>query len=213
MRTPKLISNYSFMSEIELASLATRTIDALRTNANFPTLNPTFAEFEPVALDYLTKQGITASGRASTQQSREKDEAREALLVMMRRVVSYINNFTTVSSLQLSSGFQPVPDPSSLRSPRPSAWTRLRDSNRPGEILLEFEAVREAYEYELAIASALDTDGQPLWQNLGTVSSSRGNFYAPVVDGTMYYFRVRSRNKRGVSAWSPISSLRARVGN
>ncbi|WP_257667194.1 hypothetical protein [Parapedobacter tibetensis] len=132
---------------------------------------------------------------------------------MMRRVASYINNFTDMSSVQLSSGFQPVADRRSLQAPRSSSWTRIVDSNRPGEILLQFEAIKEAHEYEIVIASELDENGQPLWLEPRTIPRALGNYYSPVVDGVTYYFRVRSRNKRGVSHWSPVASLRARVNS
>jgi len=211
MITPKLITNYNPLSDSDLASLAARTADALRTNDNFPDLNPSFDDYEPLALDYIAKQAITSNGRASGQQKKEKDEARDALIIAMRAVTSYINNFTTVSSVQLSSGFSPVSDRKTTQSPRSSTWVRLADSTRPAEILLQFEAVVEAYLYEMQIAWELDADGNPLWQDLPPTSRSTGNFYAPVEDGVTYYFRVRSRNKRGVSHWSPVAALRARV--
>ncbi|MGS2741853.1 fibronectin type III domain-containing protein [Sinomicrobium sp. M5D2P17] len=213
MRTPKLITNYGQMSDTDLAAMATRTADALRTNTNFPELDPAFEAYEPVALDYVAKQAITASGRASGVQKEEKDEAREQLLVMMRKVASYINNFTDVSSIQLSSGFLPVSLPKTSRVPRASAWARLADSDRPGELLLKFEPIREAYLYEMQIASRLDEAGEPAWEDLDPAPRATGNFYAPVTDGVTYYFRVRSRNKKGVSQWSPVDSLRARVNN
>lgn len=211
MRTPKLITNYSYMSDPELANLATRTTGALRTNTNFPDMSPTFAEYEPVALDYVDKQAITANGRASGEQKKQKDEAREALIVMMRKVSSYINNFTELSSMQLGSGFYPVSDPRGQQAPGASSWTRIRQSNRPAEILLEFEAIRQAYQYEMQLATELDADGQPIWQSLPLVSDSRGNYFSPVTDGARYHFRVRSLNKRGVSVWSPVAIRKAWV--
>ncbi|MEC3880600.1 fibronectin type III domain-containing protein [Parapedobacter sp. 10938] len=211
MKTPKLITNYSGLSDTDLASLATRTVDALQTNANFPDLNPPFAEYEPVALDYVAKQAITANGRASGKQKEEKDEAREALLVMMRRTTSYINNFTQISSVQLSSGFYPVQDRKSGREPDAPSWTHIRQSNRPAEILLGFEPIRAAYQYEMQIATELDEQGQPLWQSLPLVSDSRRNYYAPVEDGVRYHFRVRATNRHGVSAWSPVATRKAWV--
>ncbi|WP_262249696.1 hypothetical protein [Parapedobacter soli] len=211
MRTPKLMTNYTHLSDADLASFAMRTADALRTNANFPDLNPAFADYEPVALDYVAKQAITAKGRASSQQKEEKDEAREALLKQLRAIASYINNFTTVSSIQLSSGFYPVADPKGSQVPPASSWARIRPSNRPAEILLEYEAIREAYQYERQIATELDESGEPVWQPLPPVSDSRGNFYSPAQDGVTYYFRVRSMNKRGVSAWSPVASRKVWV--
>ncbi|MBC9795140.1 fibronectin type III domain-containing protein [Sinomicrobium weinanense] len=210
MRRPKLITNYSHLSDGELAVLATRTLDALGENTNFPDLDPPFAEYEPVAQDYLNKQAVTAAG-GNLRETKEKDEARTALITMMRRVSTYINNFTDLASVQLSSGFYPVASPSSIRAPRPCEWTRIRASLRPAEILLDFPAIREAYEYEKQIADEVDQNGQPLWQSAGNSSSSRGNFHAPVQDGVTYYFRVRARNKNGVSAWSPVSSMRAMV--
>ena len=211
MKTPKLITNYSQLSDADLASLATRTVDALETNDHFPDLNPPFAEYEPVASDYVAKQAITAGGRASGVQKEEKDEAREALLVMMRRLTSYINNFTQISSVQLSSGFHPVLAPKPGQSPEASEWARLADSNRPGELRLLFEPVKSAYIYEMQLASETDETGQPLWQDLNPAPRAIGNYYGPVEDGVVYYFRVRSRNKKGVSDWSPVASLRARV--
>ncbi|HWK98542.1 MAG TPA: hypothetical protein VNQ55_01280, partial [Parapedobacter sp.] len=71
MKTSKLTTNYSYLSDTDLASLATRTVEALQTNSNFPDLNPTITDYEPVALDYVTKQAITANGRASGQQKEE----------------------------------------------------------------------------------------------------------------------------------------------
>lgn len=211
MKTPKLITNYDHLSDADLASLATRTVDALGTNANFPDLNPPFAEYEPVALDYVAKQAITANGRASGVQKEEKDEARDTLIVVMRQITSYINNFTQISSVQLSSGFYPVQQRKAGQVPPSPTWARLTDSNRPGELRLQFEAVRAAYQYEMQLASQLDAAGQPVWQDLDPAPRALGNFYGPVEDGIVYYFRVRSRNKKGVSEWSPVSSLRARV--
>lgn len=211
MRTPKLVTNYDHLNDSDLASFASRTADALRTNTNFPDMLPPFAEFEPVALDYIAKQAITANGRASSQQKEEKDEARKALLKSLRAVASYINNFTEVSSVQLSSGFFPVADPRGVEAPRASTWTRIRQSNRPAEILLEYEPVREAYQYERQLATELDENGEPIWQSLPPVSDSRSNYFSPVEDGVTYYFRVRSMNKRGVSAWSPVASRKVWV--
>ncbi len=211
MRIPKLITNYSYMSDPELANMATRTTDALRTNTNFPDLNPDYAEYEPYALDYVAKQGITANRKASELQRKEKDEAREELLKIMRRVANYINNFTSVSSIQLSSGFLPVANPVSLEVPETPLWARIRASKRPGEILLDFAAAARAYDYELQIAYEKAADGQLIWLPAGTNSSSRGNFYAPVQDGVKYHFRVRARNKKGVSLWSPVATHIAQV--
>lgn len=211
MRTPKLLTNYSGLSDGELANLASRTTDALRDNTNFPDMVPAFDEYEPIALDYVAKQAITAKGNASTQQKEEKDEARTALLKMMRAVTGYINNHTELSSVQLSSGFYAVAEKQKLGSPDPSSWTRIEMSNRPAEILLKYEPVLEAYQYERQIASEVDENGEPIWEPLQLISNSRENFYSPVEDGKTYYFRVRSLNKRGVSAWSPVAKRKVWV--
>ncbi|SEN33063.1 hypothetical protein SAMN05216436_114126 [bacterium A37T11] len=83
MRVSKLITNYTYLSDTDLASLANRTTDALRANTNFPDLAPPFTVYEPLALGFVAIQAITANGRASGQQKEEKDEARDALLVVV----------------------------------------------------------------------------------------------------------------------------------
>ena len=211
MKTPKLITNYEYLSDGELANMATRTADALRDNTNFPDMVPTFEEYETVALDYVAKQAITALARPNTQQAREKDEARDLLIDMMRRVTSYINNFTKLSSVQLSSGFEPVPPAKSKQVPRSPEWAKLADSNRPGELRLLFKSVKEAVEYEVDVTSEVDENGQPIWGTPWAVPRANGNYYGPVEDAVVYYFRVRSRNKKGVSNWTYGGKLRARV--
>lgn len=211
MKTPiKLKTDYSGLSNPDLGTLATRTMHALIDNSNFPALIPSYLEYEEVAQDFLIKQGIASEG-GSLLQREERDEARDALLVMMRRMVSYINNQTAISSVQLSTGFHPYSERKRGKAPRTPAWSRILDSDRPAEILLRFQSIKETYLYDLAIASELDENGTPIWEIVKTVSKAKGNFYAPVEDGVIYYFRVRCRNKHGVSDWSPASSLRARV--
>lgn len=206
MRTPKLITNYNHLNDSDLASFATRTADALRTNTNFPDMVPAFADFEPLALDYIAKQAITASGRASGQQKEEKDEARKALLKSLRAVASYINNFTDVSSIQLSSGFYPVADPKALQGPDPVEWIKFRQGRLPGEMILDWAAANGAKEYEYTIADAVDGEGQPIWGDIRRSSRSKGVIVTGLENRTEYRARVRSRNIKGESAWSSIAT-------
>ncbi|WP_257670842.1 fibronectin type III domain-containing protein [Parapedobacter tibetensis] len=206
MRRPKLKTNYGYLSDADLARLATRTADALRTSTGFPDLHPTFAEYEAVALDYIAKQGITAKG-GSIQQNQEKDEAREALIVMMRRVTSYINNFTDISSIQLGSGFYAVEPPSALLAAETVDWIKFRDGRLPGEVILDWAAVKAAAEYEYTIADGLDADGQPIWGEIRRIRRSKGNIITGLENRLEYYARVRSRNIKGESAWSPIATV------
>src|SRR3546814_19198926 len=101
----------------------------------------------------------------------------------MRQLASYINDFTQISSVQLSSGFYPVQERKPGQVPPSSSWARLLDSNRPGELRLQFEAVKAAYLYEMQLASELDETGQPLWRDLDPAPRASDNFYGPVEDG------------------------------
>ncbi|MEC3879739.1 fibronectin type III domain-containing protein [Parapedobacter sp. 10938] len=204
MRTPKLIINYSDMNDSDLASFATRTADALRTNTNFPDMIPAFAEFEPLALDYIAKQAITANGRASGQQKEEKDESRKVLLKSLRAVASYINNFTEVSSIQLSSGFYPVADPKTLQGPDPVEWIKFRKGRLPGEMILDWAAANRAKEYEYTLADELDAENQPIWGDIRRSSRSQGVIVTGLENRTEYRARVRARNIKGESAWSTV---------
>ncbi len=205
MRRPKLVINYNHLNDSELASFASRTADALRTNANFPDMVPAFADFEPLALDYIAKQAITANGRASGQQKEEKDEARTTLLKSLRAVASYINNFTEVSSIQLSSGFYPVADPKALQGPDPVDWIKFRAGRLPGEMILDWAAAKDAKEYEYTLADALDSEGQPVWGDIRRSSRSKGVIVTGLENRKEYRARVRARNIKGESAWSIVA--------
>jgi len=199
------VAHHHHPNQSDLPTFATRTADALRTNTNFPDMVPTFAEFEPVALDYIAKQAITANGRASGQQKEEKDEARRALLKSLRAVASYINNFTEVSSVQLSSGFFPVAYPKALQGPDPVEWIKFREGRLPGEMILDWAAAKDAKEYEYTLAEALDSEGQPIWGNIRRSSRCKGVIVIGLENRTEYRARVRSRNIRGESAWSTVA--------
>ncbi len=204
MRRPKLKTNYDYMTDGQLATLATRTLDALATNANFPDLDPAFADYQTAAQDYLTKHGITSKG-GSIQQNREKDESRDALIVMMRRVTSYINNFTDLSSMQLSSGFHPVEQPSELLGPLTVDWIRFRDGRLPGEMVLDWAAVKGAAEYEYNVTDQFDADGQPIWGEIRRSRRSKGVIVTGLENRREYHARVRARNIKGESAWSAVA--------
>ena len=206
MRTPKLVTNYDHLSDADLASFATRTADALRENTNFPDMVPAFADYEPLALDYVAKQAVTASGRASGQQKEEKDEARKALLKAMRAVASYINNFTSVSSLLLSSGFFPVAEPKALQGPDPVNWIKFRKGRLPGEAVLDWAAAKGAKEYEYTIADALDSENQPIWGDIRRSTRSRSIIVNGLENRTEYWARVRARNIKGESVWSSVAN-------
>ena len=207
MRRPKLLTNYKHLTDVELALLGEHSLIGLRDNSNFPNLDPPFEEYEIIVKNYLSKLGIASAG-GSIRETSEKNEARNALLTAMRKITTYINNTTELASNQLSSGFHPASSPKSISAPPPCSWSRIRLSRRPDEILLDFPAIKEAYDYEFQIADEIDENGQHLWKPAGTNSSSRSNFYAPVKMDTIYYFRVRARNKKGVSDWSPVSTIR-----
>lgn len=192
------------MSDGELANLATRTLGALATNTNFPNMDPPLADYQTSAEAYLTLHGISAKG-GSTQQNRQKDEAKDALLVMMRRVASYINNFTDVSSTQLSSGFYPVDPPEQTGAPQPVEWIRFRDGRLPGELILDWAAAKGAKEYEYTIADQKDAGGEPVWGDIRRARRSKGVIVTGLTNRTEYYARVRSRNILGESVWSTVA--------
>jgi len=71
--------------------------------------------------------------------------------------------------------------------------------------------VDTAWEYEYAVASERDEQGEIKWpEELMRTSNSRGNIIAPVTMGTLYYVRVRARNRRGAGDWSEAVTLMAR---
>ncbi len=210
MRQEKVYLSYHKWSDTALANLAGRTASFLDGNANFPTPPIALAAYQATVDDFRTAlQRATDNGGKLERTA--KDNARKALLEAMKQQAFYVNTVSAGDANKLvSSGFILTEQPQALTRPFSPLLVRLKDGDVSGELLLSFDAVYHAWEYEYAIAHQRDGAGELLWGEVRSTTNSRVTPIVGLEEGTIYYVRVRSRNGKGVSDWSTAVSRRVR---
>lgn len=202
MRKERIYTNYRRWSDDALATLAGRTVEFLTGNDAFPDLQTELADYADQVTDYRQKLEV-AKNRGSLVEVTAKNKARTALLRRMKQLSFQVNMVADGDAhLLASSGFILVGQPQVLRRPHAPLYGHLEDGGKSGELILRFEAIPNAWEYEYQIASDLDASGEPDWGETQRTTNSQRNLVAPVTPGQRYYARVRSRNPKGESDWS-----------
>lgn len=202
MREQRVYTDYRRWADDSLATLGGRTVEFLTDNATFADQQPDLATYTAQVTDFRQKLEIARS-RGSVVEITAKNNARRVLLRSMKQLAFYVNITANGDAhLLASSGFLLVGQPQALRIPHVPLFSILEDGARSGELNFRFEAIQNAWEYEYQITSELGENGQPAWNDLSRTTNSLRNVIAPVVPGTKYFARVRSRNPKGESDWS-----------
>jgi len=213
MRKDKVISNYGEWSDFELSTLAGRVVVAMNDSSaqtHFPSPDPELEVLEGLASDFIAKHEV-ASQRGSALQISQKNESRAALLAGLRRLAHYVNGIAEGrTSLLLSTGLVLVSAAKRLVAPGVTERIRLRDGALRGQMRLDFQAVKGAWEYEVNVGESVLGDPDMEWTRTFGTTSSRGNILTDLTAGVIYHVRVRARNGRGIGDWSEPVSLMAR---
>lgn len=108
----------------------------------------------------------------------------------------------------LSSGFEVSSYPRSADVPGVISGIFLRDGRQSGQMRLDFNRQPMTLLYEYRYAHEQDEEGNHLWGEPITTSSSRQNILAPVTPFKRYFVQVRAINGYGKSDWSePVSHI------
>lgn len=213
MRKDKVISNYGEWSDFELSTLAGRVVVAMNDSSaqtHFPSPDPELEVLEGLTSDFIAKHEV-ASQRGSALQISQKNESRAALLAGLRRLAHYVNGIAEGrTSLLLSTGLVLVSAAKRLVAPGVTERIRLRDGALRGQMRLDFQAVKGAWEYEVNVGESVLGDPDMEWTRTFGTTSSRGNILTDLTAGVIYHVRVRARNGRGIGDWSEPVSLLAR---
>ena len=177
---------------------------------HFPSPDPELEVLEGLASDFIAKHEV-ASQRGSALQISQKNESRAALLAGLRRLAHYVNGIAEGrTSLLLSTGLVLVSAAKRLVAPGVTERIRLRDGALRGQMRLDFQAVKGAWEYEVNVGESVLGDPDMEWTRTFGTTSSRGNILTDLTAGVIYHVRVRARNGRGIGDWSEPVSLMAR---
>jgi len=210
MRKERLLLSYTHLTDYELSTLAGRVLAAMTDNDNFPDPAPSLAELEPLVNTYRTRHEI-ASRRGSALEISQKNESRQLLLEAFKQLAFYINTVSDGSQPMLvSSGLILASQPREVYVPDVPRLLRLRDGRVSGQMRLDFEPVKDAFEYLYTVSDTVDGQGNVVWPDPVLTTRSKRNFIDPVEPGTTYFARVRARNSKGMGDWSETVSLIAR---
>lgn len=210
MRKERLLLSYTHLTDYELSTLAGRVLAAMTDNDNFPDPAPSLAELEPLVNTYRTRHEI-ASRRGSALEISQKNESRQLLLEAFKQLAFYINTVSDGSQPMLvSSGLILASQPREVYVPDIPRLLRLRDGRVSGQMRLDFEPVKDAFEYLYTVSDTVDGQGNVVWPDPVLTTRSKRNFIDPVEPGTTYFARVRARNSKGMGDWSETVSLIAR---
>lgn len=210
MRKERVLLSYSHLTDYELSTLAGRVLAAVTDNGNFPDPTPPLAELEPLVNTYRSRHEI-ASRRGSALEISEKNDSRRLLLEGLKQLAFYANTIADGSQpVLVSSGLILASQPTETFVPDIPRLLRLRDGRVSGQMRLDFQPVKDAWEYLYAVSDTVDEQGNIVWPEPALTTRSKLNFIDPVEPGKTYYARVRARNSKGMGDWSETVSLIAR---
>src|ERR1017187_5570447 len=198
--------SYAFagFSDTDLNALAIVIIICLKNNLTFPNLPVKIADL--TALQVAFQNCINAMLQGSTPQlTAQRDEAREALVVALKKTGACVQSVALDSlSALLSSGSQPIL-PSTASSPLDKPGIALLDNLETTLLLLRINPVANARSYQIQISD----DGGKTWQERGFSTQARRIVLSGLTPGTVYAVRVKAiGGSTNESAWSdPMSRM------
>jgi|SRR5690625_131599 len=211
MREEKVRSNYSRLTDYELATLAGRVVKAMQEQETvdfFADPEPEIEELEALVDDYISKHEI-ASRRGSALEVGLKNDSRKNVLVALRTLAHYVNEKARgqISKL-LSTGLQLIGQPARVEEPSIPEEVKLKDGALSGQIRVSFKSIKNAWMYEIQVAQEPESGLEIEWTESLNTTVARGTVIPNLVPTVRYFFRVRAMNGKGTGDWSePVSTI------
>ncbi|WP_257668408.1 hypothetical protein [Parapedobacter tibetensis] len=185
----------------KLVIAAARIIKALKESTVFTDPKPSLEEVEVAYADYQRKVVDAAGG--GRIYSTAKRESKRRLADVLQELAFYVSVESDGSLAKLhSSGFPVLAKKRKGKSPDTPGLPFLKDGRMSGEVAFGFKPVGRDMLYDYCFASEVDKKGRPIWGELHTTSRSFTDYVAGFTRGDCVYFRVRARNKHGISHWT-----------
>lgn len=197
------LSGFMRMRDDELARQASTVIQAMTDNVNFVTPVPALADVQAALDDYLMKLSA-ATKRGGTEETALKNEAKEVLSDLLKKLAFYVNTNTGgMLSVLKSSGFPTTDYPMAGDFPGRVFDVRMRDGRMDGEVNITFKPVKKVlfYEYRYAMVD----EGEPQWSEPVMTTRSNQNYLQVPERMREYQVQVRAVNAYGKSAWSDVA--------
>ena len=190
-----------------LITTAGAIINGLTGNPSFPS-PPVDMKTLQAAVDDLNA-ALAAQPQGGPSATAEKNNKKEALIALLRRLRHYVDeNCGNDLSVLLSSGFQAAVT-TRMRSPLANPSILNLGLGNSTELVLKVTPIAHAkcYEVRMAVVCAGNTPGP--WQTAGLFTNSRSMTIDGLTPGTTYMFQVRAvGGSTRYSDWSnPVSRM------
>lgn len=192
-----------------LVVAASRIIKCLKDSPYFTEPIPSLAELEASYADYYDNV-LQAKGGGLRYISARR-ESKRRLATQLQQLAFYINLVSDGDLVKLySSGFPVLDKKRKGHHPSTPEGPYLLDGRVSGEVAFGFKPVGRDMLYDYCFASALDKKGNPIWEDIQTTSRSFRSYAGGFEPGKYIYFKVRAKNKHGISDWSIVVMLMVR---
>ncbi len=191
------------MGDDQLSTAAGTIVQAMTGNANFVTPAPRLEEISTVLDDYRQKLE-SARKRNGSMSTTLKNQAKDLLAEQLRNLGAYVK-ITAAGDLAIiqSSGFKASAGYGNADTPPTPNGQRLDVGDLEGELVLRFNAVKNANIYEYRFAPVPAAGQEPDWSANLFTANSRRNVIGKLDRAREYQVQVRAVNRHGASNWSP----------
>lgn len=175
-------------------------VERMTDNASFESPTPPLAQVTKHIDDLAEDAKLACSGGPGAVAQR--DVSLEQVRIDMRMLKAYVQNVADTLGTDrtpatiLSSGFTV-----GKRGGSPKAPLGAKHGVAPGSVVLTVKAIRGPVMYRWQASTDQET-----WLDLPETFDST-HIVEGFTSATLYYFRMRTVTRRGVSAWSPTISM------
>lgn len=194
---------YKTLKHGDLATYAQGNHDKLQTNgAQFTDLPVTLVAFLAAITDYVAK--INAARKGSEAQTEDRDVSREALLLLMNELASYVEGVAKGDpDVIRAAGFDPVER--EHVAPMALAIPQLKGATNLGGGRVQLQVVAQPNVHSVLVE--YKTIGGT-WTSGGGFPSTRGIIVTDLIPGTTYEIHVAFVGGAGQTGWSdPLTHI------
>ena len=201
---PNYRVSYGFikLSDNALPGFSLNVETGLTGNTALPTPPVPVADITAARLEFETKLEATRNG--GPVQTVEKNNARAALLDLLREDASYVQTKTSKDlAALLSSGYNAV-STNRTQSPLPKAGIASLQNDNNSLLVLDIDPMLNARSWEVQVRNG--TGG---WTSVGVFAYTRGIFIPSLTPGQSYSVQARAvGGSTGYSDWSdPVTRI------
>ena len=202
MANPRVLTSFTKATDGALKGAAGAVLTGLTGNAAYPDSPVPLTALATAISEY--SDALIAQEQGGTQATAVKKAKREALVSLLRRLASYVeDNCNGNLATLLTSGFTAA-STSRVQAHLPAPFILRLLNGHTGQLLVKLrEPIANARCYELRYA-VVGADGTPgPWQNGGLIGNSRALALNGLTPGTNYLVEARAvGGSTGYSDWS-----------